>query len=360
MAACNFSGLRSISHRIFIIGLSVLLLVQLLVSLTVPRATSDASGDEPAFLVISIEKRGGSASSEVRKNERDLESSVFGLWTDEGDSRLTGYHDENELEGLQVNSYSLVMQAVARELLLQPWASEHPSFFAELQRLTQFITTTEVKCSVVKDSDGNQSTHSPGHLDVLCINHWKGKWGCVAYSFSLDGKDAAFLDTMLNAGCEVHRFDPSGRGNREPASIKNHRAWLDWRNPRRHAGLVGNVQHRLLDIMDSLGHTMVDVLRMDLESAEWRILESWIKDGTLRRINQLILTIHMQWAGFEVGGAEEEVVRFWYSVLKALRISGLQLVHSSHGPGHIVLRHKLADSHSSYTLSWIRTSEQPR
>ncbi|KAL0166348.1 hypothetical protein M9458_038192, partial [Cirrhinus mrigala] len=55
----------------------------------------------------------------------------------------------------------------------------------------------------------------------------------------------------------------------------------------------------------------VDVLRMDLESAEWRILESWIKDGTLRRINQLILTIHLQWAGFEVGGAEEEVVRFW-------------------------------------------------
>uniref|UniRef100_A0A8C2G6A4 Methyltransferase domain-containing protein n=1 Tax=Cyprinus carpio TaxID=7962 RepID=A0A8C2G6A4_CYPCA len=177
---------------------------------------------------------------------------------------------------------------------------------------------------------------------------------------SLDGKDAAFLDTVLYAGCEVHRFDPSGRGSREPASIKNHRAWLDWRNPRRHAGLVGNVQHRLLDIMDSLGHTMVDVLRMDLESAEWRILESWIKDGTLRRINQLILTIHMQWAGFEVGGAEEEVVRFWYSVLRALRISGLRLVHSAHGPGHIVLRHKLADSHSSYTLSWIRTSEQPR
>uniref|UniRef100_A0A672S1U4 Uncharacterized protein n=1 Tax=Sinocyclocheilus grahami TaxID=75366 RepID=A0A672S1U4_SINGR len=180
------------------------------------------------------------------------------------------------------------------------------------------------------------------------------------YLYSLDGKDAAFLDTMLYAGCEVHRFDPSGRGSRELASIKNHRAWLDWRNPHRHAGLVGNVQHRLLDIMDSLGHTMVDVLRMDLESAEWRILESWIKDGTLRRINQLILTIHMQWAGFEVGGAEEEVVRFWYSVLRTLRISGLQLVHSAHGPGHIVLRHKLANSHSSYTLSWIRTSEQPR
>ncbi|XP_050992214.1 probable methyltransferase-like protein 24 isoform X2 [Labeo rohita] len=350
MAACNFSRLRSVSHRILIMGLPVLLLVQLLVSLTVPRAYSSKSGDEPAFLVISIKKSDGSASSGVRKNERDLESGVLGLWTDE-DSRLTGYQDENELEG---------RQAAGRELILQPWASEQPSFGAELQRLTQFITTIEVNCSVVQGSEGNRSTHTPGHSDVLCINHWKRKWGCVAYSFSLDGKDATFLDTMLHAGCEVHRFDPSSRGSREPASIKNHRAWLDWRNPRRHAGLVGNVQHRLLDIMDSLGHTMVDVLRMDLESAEWRILESWIKDGTLRRINQLILTIHLQWAGFEVDGAEEEVVRFWYSVLRALRISGLQLVHSAHGPGHIVLRHKLAESHSSYTLSWIRTSEQPR
>lgn len=56
---------------------------------------------------------------------------------------------------------------------------------------------------------------------------------------------------------------------------------------------------------------------MDLESAEWCILESWIKDGTLRRISQLILTIDLQWAGFEVGGVEEEVVRFWYSVLES-------------------------------------------
>lgn len=98
MAACNFSGLRGISHRAFIIGLSVLVLVQLLVSLTVPRAYSSTSDDDdPAFLVISIEKNDGrSLTSEVRKN--DLESS---LWTDE-DSRLTGYEDENELEGPQV------------------------------------------------------------------------------------------------------------------------------------------------------------------------------------------------------------------------------------------------------------------
>lgn len=41
----------------------------------------------------------------------------------------------------------------------------------------------KVNCSVVHDAEENQSIYSPGHLDVLCINHWKGKSGCVAYSF---------------------------------------------------------------------------------------------------------------------------------------------------------------------------------
>nr|XP_055075563.1 probable methyltransferase-like protein 24 [Misgurnus anguillicaudatus] len=347
MAACNFNRLGGISHRIYIIVLSVLLLVQLLVSLTVMRAyIRNNTGDEPAFLIISIEKR---AEESVNKNVV-AQSGGLGRWTD-AESRMTGYDDENNFDG---------HQAMSRKLILQPWASEQPSFTSELQRLTQFITTPEVNCSMVQGSEENQSTYSSGHSDVFCINHWKGKTGCVAYSFSLDGKDAVFLDTMLHLGCEVHRFDPSRRkrsGDSGRAAIKSHRAWIDWRRPhsRSHAGLMGNVQHRLVNIMDSLGHTMVDVLRMDLESAEWRMLESWIKDGTLKMINQLILTIHLQWAGFEVGGAEQEVVLFWYSVLRALHVSGLHLVHSEHGPGHTVLGHKLKNSHSSYTLSWIRT-----
>jgi len=106
MAVCNFSGLRGISHRVFIMGLSVLLLVQLLVNLKVSRAFSSTSGDEPAFLVISIAKSDGSLSSEVRKNDRDLESGVLGLWTDEDLGLTAAYEDENELEKPQVISYS--------------------------------------------------------------------------------------------------------------------------------------------------------------------------------------------------------------------------------------------------------------
>lgn len=102
----------------------------------------------------------------------------------------------------------------------------------------------------------------------------------------------------------------------------------------------------------------VHVLWADLESAEWRVLESWVQDGTLRRISQLILTVHLQWAGFEVGGTEAEVVRFWYSVLRALHSSGFRLTYSVPGPGHTVLRQQLPNTHSSYKLTWVRMGEQ--
>lgn len=102
----------------------------------------------------------------------------------------------------------------------------------------------------------------------------------------------------------------------------------------------------------------VHVLWADLESAEWRVLESWVQDGILRRIGQLIVTVHLQWAGFEVGGTEAEVVRFWYSVLRALHSTGFRLTHSVPGPGHTVLRKELPNTHSSYKLTWVRRGEQ--
>ncbi|TRZ01126.1 hypothetical protein DNTS_007851 [Danionella cerebrum] len=347
MAVCKVIVLRSIFQLVIIVGLPILLLIQLLVSLTVPRAHT--AGNEHGFLVITIEKNeDGSLASEIRNSKRGLDSGVLGPWTE--NSRMTGYEDENEFEGLQVGYVLTVLQGVNQELILQPWASDKPSFFPELYRLTKFITTIEVDCSDVQRLDG---IGFPDPSDGLCLRHWKLR-SCVAYSFSLDGKDAMFLDSVQSSGCEVHRFDPSRRRPQTSGSVMHHRLWLDWRKPR---GIVGNVQHRLLDIMDSFHHEKVDVIWLDVESAEWRVLESWIKDGTLLRINQLILTVHLQWAGFEVGGAEEEVLRFWFSVLRGVWASGMRLVCSKHGPGYTVLRHKLAHAHSSYTLSWLRMRE---
>ncbi|KAK3532330.1 hypothetical protein QTP86_016044, partial [Hemibagrus guttatus] len=238
-----------------------------MVSLIVPRDTS-----APDFTVISINSH----------ESESLDSSVDGrpdsapkLWPDEETAeRLRAYADENELSSRQVN------------------------------------------CSRWQGSGESGSAYVGESSESLCLNYWATSHPCVAYSFSLDGKDALILESTLSMRCEVHRFDPSSRhkhsSGSEGGSVQHHQAWLDWRRPRTrpHRGVLGTIPRSLVDIMDLLGHSMVHVLWADLESAEWRVLESWVQDGILRRIGQLILTVHLQWAGFEVGGTEAEVVRF--------------------------------------------------
>ena len=45
-------------------------------------------------------------------------------------------------------------------------------------------------------------------------------------------------------------------------------------------------------------------------------MQNWAELGTLQSIRHLVVTVHMQWAGFEVGGTDAEVVRYWFSVLQ--------------------------------------------
>ena len=97
----------------------------------------------------------------------------------------------------------------------------------------------------------------------------------------------------------------------------------------------------------------VDFLYADLLSAEWRIFQNWMEQGTLLSIQHLVAMVHLQWAGFEVDGTNEEVVRYWFSILHGLKASGFQLVHSSPGEGRSVLKQSTASTHSSYTLSWV-------
>lgn len=93
----------------------------------------------------------------------------------------------------------------------------------------------------------------------------------------------------------------------------------------------------------------------DLLSVEWRVFQNWIESGTLQSVHHLVATVHLQWAGFEVGGTNEEVLRYWFSVLQGLQDSGLKLVHSSAGFGSSVLKQAVNNAHSSYTLSWVNT-----
>lgn len=309
-----------------------LLALQLLVGLRLPRAdhagSPGAFKDGVAFTVISIEPE--------RRSARQTGSLDF-LRDETGASR--GYEDENEMP--------IGDRERGRGFELQQWASGEPSFTAELERVIAYITTPQVNCSRVLLPGESQASQAPGALWLLCVEGWSlPSQGppCVAYSFSGQHGDRA------SSG---YRDDGFG-------GFRQYRAWLDWRTARgrkqkKKKGVLCSGSRTLKDIMETLGHHTVDFLYADLLSAEWRVLQNWAELGTLGRIRHLVATVHLQWAGFEVGGTEAEVVRYWFSVLQGLQDAGFRLVHSSPGAGKSVLRHQVDNAHSSYTLSWVNT-----
>ncbi|KAM4550451.1 putative methyltransferase-like protein 24 [Fundulus diaphanus] len=340
----------------------VLLALQLLV---LARLWVEERDGGVAFTVISIEPERGSTGQAggARSGRPGME--------EEGELMRNverTYEEENELHERQVGP---------RVMELQLWAANKPSFPAELSRIVTYITRPQLNCPRVLPP-GKAQAESPPVAParwLLCAEEWllpPPDRPCVAYSFSMDGEDADFLSTVSRLGCEIHRFDPStsnasvghlgnslagNQGNR--GVVSQHKLWLEWRAPKRHghrkSGGQGGVSHSLADIMATLGHRTVHFLYADLLSAEWRVFQNWIEEGTVQNVHHLVATVYLHWAGFEVGGSDEEVLRYWFSVLRGLEASGLQLVHSSSGEGHSVLKHTIESAHSSYTLSWANT-----
>ncbi|KAL0962087.1 hypothetical protein UPYG_G00335500 [Umbra pygmaea] len=306
-------------HVLLLIIPSVLLTLQLLVGLRLPLGervgSSGAYQDRLPFTVMSIEpERRTPPDTEPLDVLRDAETGV---------SRR--HEDENEM-GSQERSQGFK---------LQQWASKDPSFNSELERLITHISTPQVNCSSVLLPDEAEISAAPW---MMCVEGYSLPTQgppCVAYSFSMDNGDTGFLETLSKA-CDIHRFDPTGQKSDRKIGFQHHRTWLNWRVARgRKKNLkkevLGSGSQTLKDIMETLGHHTVNFLYADLLSLEWRVLQNWEELGTLGQIHHLVATVHLQWAGFEVGGSEAEVVRYWFSVLQGLWDAGFRLVHSSPG-----------------------------
>jgi len=57
--------------------------------------------------------------------------------------------------------------------------------------------------------------------------------------------------------------------------------------------------------MGRLGHTRIHVLKMDIEGAEYTVLEHALKTGVLRRVDQLLIEFHHWMEPFTVRHTQE-------------------------------------------------------
>nr|XP_020017814.1 methyltransferase-like protein 24 [Castor canadensis] len=241
---------------------------------------------------------------------------------------------------------------------------------AKLVALTwalQLTVGVQIACNHVS-TDSLSKDSSPAQKPwLVCLDdrfglaHQIRNKQCRLYSLGLGSDDTHFEVSMANDGCEVHRFDPSVKSAHvlESQRLWHHRLSIDWRDP--HPAVAALKPHsntrKLGSILNEFGHHKIDVLKADLESAEWKVLENLIVEDVLEQIGQLIFEIHLHWPGFEVSGSDNSVVRFWYSVLKELEQRDFRLFHSYKdlSKPQQFLKKDMFNASSCYTLSWVNT-----
>ncbi|XP_070568927.1 probable methyltransferase-like protein 24 [Ptychodera flava] len=260
-------------------------------------------------------------------------------------------------------------------LVLQPWSSSSQSLQDEANRFLTYINTPQVRCrdvrEVGKEYRPDDAKNATWHWRVcfdpkMKVTAFQGHWEdiqCLVYSFGTDLNDRGFDMGMSELGCEVHAFVPSRKIASQSAVADHgqlvvHHTSLDWKDSMLSRHQSGQWRtRRLIGIMDDLGHQQVDILRADLGSSEWKVLENIVTDGTVKRIHQLLVKVYVHWSGFEVTGSDASIVRYWYSILKRLEGSGFKLYSVTRDdvlPQRFLGKDQFNAS-CCYTLSWLNT-----
>uniref|UniRef100_A0A8B9BAQ2 Methyltransferase like 24 n=1 Tax=Anser brachyrhynchus TaxID=132585 RepID=A0A8B9BAQ2_9AVES len=253
---------------------------------------------------------------------------------------------------------------------LQPWASPTPSLNFEALRFLKYISTSQISCEHMNLSSLGGNSETTKKPWSVCLDERFGlihrirSKQCRLYSLGLGNDDNQFEISMANSGCEVHRFDPSIKSAhiQEGRHLWYHRLSVDWRdpNPAIAAHRLHSNTKKLGTILNEFGHQKIDVLKADVESAEWKILENLILEDVVEQIGQLVFEVHIHWPGFEVSGNDSTVVRYWYSLLRELELKDFRLFHTYKdlSKPQMFLKKAAFNASSCYTLSWVNTRWQ--
>ncbi|XP_014167518.1 methyltransferase-like protein 24 [Geospiza fortis] len=250
---------------------------------------------------------------------------------------------------------------------LQPWASPTPSLNYEASRFLKYISTSQISCEHMNLNSlkgYSETTKKPWSVcldERFSLIHRIRSKKCRLYSLGLGNDDNEFELSMANSGCEVHRFDPSIKSAhiQQGRHLWHHRLSIDWRDP--NPAIAAHKLHsntkKLGTVLNEFGHQKIDVLKADVESAEWKILENLILEDVVEQIGQLVFEVHIHWPGFEVSGNDSTVVRYWYSLLRELELKDFRLFHTYKdlSKPQMFLKKEAFNASSCYTLSWVNT-----
>jgi FkbM family methyltransferase len=212
-----------------------------------------------------------------------------------------------------------------------------------------------VRCATGKDIHVRPSIRRAG----LALGSGDGRWvispdrlgpDSIVYSFGI-GTDITFdLGLIRRFGCNVHAFDPTPlaiqwlKSQHLPDSVLVHHWGLAaydgsavFALPEKHSvsflmgtdvpsKSVAECQvRRLPTIRELLGHEHIDLLKIDIEGAEYDALDDIVAESA--RINQLVVEFHHRWSG-SPSRTEQAISRIEECGLRLFHVSARGLEYS--------------------------------
>jgi FkbM family methyltransferase len=202
------------------------------------------------------------------------------------------------------------------------------------------------KLKISKEVKPEQVVHLQKSVDIAC--EWYGSpYGgfyiypallnplSIVYSFGI-GKDISFdLACIRNHSCKVFAFDPTPKSiewikkQKLPGQFHFHEYGIstaqsglfDFYLPSNSKGVSGSLEAQIqevdkndfikvlmksfCDIAQELGHSHIDVLKMDIEGAEYQALDTLLNSGVT--IDQILIEFHDRSFGWEEIKSKEPV-----------------------------------------------------
>ena len=181
---------------------------------------------------------------------------------------------------------------------------------------------------------------------------------CVVYSFG-SSKDSCFESAMAESfDCEIHIFDPTspelkddrwtyhsyGLGGKDVSITQ----YWDWRT-QSPANCVACTMKNLNDIMKELGHTYLDVLKVDVDGAEWRSFEyiyDLMKTLPADQLQVELTGLDVTPKADSLAGGLAGAHKWWVNILQ----DNFHIFHLETNPGTCTYRGKERGTSTEYAL----------
>ena len=174
-----------------------------------------------------------------------------------------------------------IIQLPAENVMRKMTSIEH------VRILDRYLSSLQIMCQ----QNIRVGNIKSGGWNVCHDMKYRPKYPCLAYSFGIN-IDWTFDEELTQTyGCDVFSFDPSiGRKDyRHSAKVWFYNLGINGKN------IDKNWKLRNIDtIMRMLNHTKwnLDILKLDVEGAEWPSLIQMLESGILRKVGQLYLEFH--------------------------------------------------------------------